>query len=126
LVVLVLRVVDGAAVVEGEDVIRIELDRLVEVLDGAVVLALASVGMAAVEKGEGKIRGEPTLTAVIPESRPNRAPSNGFATVTIVSNSSVIAGSHRSVRAARLAQLTLERNLDMRCRAVTRECRVSH
>src|SRR5215472_10571325 len=48
------------------------------------------------------------------------------ATFTIVSNSSAIARSHRFVRETRLAQLTLQYNLDMPCRAAARGCRGSH
>ena len=43
--------VGDAAVVEGDGVIRVELDRLVEILDGALVLALVPVGVASIGEG---------------------------------------------------------------------------
>jgi hypothetical protein len=46
----------GAPVAQGVGVIRVEPDRLIEVLNGSVVLALASVGGPPVAEGEGVIR----------------------------------------------------------------------
>jgi len=45
-----------AATVEDFGVVRIELDRLVMVLDGAVEFAFAYVGVAAIAEGVGVVR----------------------------------------------------------------------
>src|SRR5262249_10056287 len=51
-VVLTLFLVSHAAIVEGPGVVGIEFDRLIVVLDGAVVLALCRVGVTAVVVGD--------------------------------------------------------------------------
>src|ERR1700720_1425902 len=48
-------IVGVAAPVEGNGVVWIELDRLIQVLDGAVVLPLAAIGIAAVAECQGKV-----------------------------------------------------------------------
>ena len=47
--------VGDAAIVEGDGVARVELDGLVVVLDGAVVLAFGAVGDAAIAEGDGEV-----------------------------------------------------------------------
>src|ERR1039457_2062397 len=51
-----LRLLGHSAIVEGTGVVRIELDGLVVVVDGAVVLAFVEVGVAAIGEGQGVVR----------------------------------------------------------------------
>src|ERR1700693_2165839 len=44
------------SIIEGAVVVRIELDRLIEILDGALMLPKGSVGVGAVKEGGSKLR----------------------------------------------------------------------
>ena len=60
-----LEAVGIAAVVEGASVARDEPDRLVVILNRAVVFAFATVGVTAVEKSGGELRVEPDRLVVV-------------------------------------------------------------
>jgi len=62
----------GAAVVVGVGVIRVEADRLVEVGDGAIVIALGLPGVGAAVEGQGVVRIETYGCAVTIKMRGQR------------------------------------------------------
>ncbi len=58
-------VIDDAAIVIGERVVGIDLERMVVVGDGAVVVALVVIGVAAIVIGQREIRADQDRLVVV-------------------------------------------------------------